>query len=60
MKETRYTFEIKRELTREEQRRERRWRIAENVVNVLLGIGAAAALFWAGWLMGSGAFVIGR
>ncbi len=40
--------------TREELRRERRWRIMENVVNVLLGVAGAAGLFWCGWLVGSG------
>lgn len=34
-----------------------RWRIMENVVNVLLGAAIAAGLFWCGWLVGSGVVV---
>lgn len=65
MKSRRYDIEIQRtiqiqkHMTREELRRERRWQIAENVVNVLLGIAVVAAMFWAGYLVGSGAFAIG-
>lgn len=58
MKEKLYTVEIQRRKTREEMRKERRWRIAENIVNVLLGIAIAASMFYAGWLVGSGAFVL--
>lgn len=59
MKTELYTIRIQQHKTREEQRKERRWRMAENVVNVLLGIGAVAAAFYCGWLFGSGALGIG-
>lgn len=49
-----YMLHIRRPLTREEMKRERRWRIVENVVNVLLGLAIAAGLFWCGWQIGSG------
>lgn len=55
MKTRMMTVQIGRPLTREELRRARRWRIAENVVNVLLGLGSVAAAFYGGWLVGSGA-----
>lgn len=50
-----YTIPIRCPRSREQLRMERRRRIAENIVTVLLGLGSAAALFWAGWLFGSGA-----
>lgn len=46
---------VRRRLTREEIKRRKLWRIAENAVTVLMGLGAAAVLFWAGWMVGSGA-----
>lgn len=49
------TTRSRKTLTREELRRARRRRIAENVVNVLLGLGSVAAAFYGGWLVGSGA-----
>lgn len=48
--------EIRRPKTRLELRRERRLRILDNVLNVLLGVGAVAASIYGGWLVGSGAF----
>lgn len=48
--------EIRRPKTRLELRRERRLQILENALNVALGIGAVAASFYGGWLVGSGAF----
>lgn len=61
MKSKIYTIPIhfRRPKTREELKRERRWRIAENIVNVLLGIAIAVSMFYSGWLVGSGAFVFG-
>lgn len=50
--------ELQRPKSRMELRRERRWCIAENVVNVLLGLGSVAAAFYCGWLVGAGAIVI--
>lgn len=50
--------DIRRPKSRVQLRRERRWRLAENVVNVLLGLGAVAAAFYCGWLVGSGAMGI--
>ena len=47
--------EIRRPKSRRQIQAERRLRIMENVLNVLLGIGGVAAAFWGGWLVGSGA-----
>lgn len=57
--EVQRTLQVQKHMTREELRRERRWRIAENVVTVLLGIAVVAAMFWTGYQVGSGAFLIG-
>ncbi len=51
--------EIRRPKSRMELRRERRWRIAENVLNVVIGLLSIALAMWCGWLVGSGAVVIG-
>ncbi len=48
--------EIRRPKSRVQLRRERRLRILENVLNVLIGVAAEAAMFYCGWLIGSGAF----
>lgn len=56
MKTKEITVEIRRPKSRRQLREERRLRRLENVLNVILGIGSAAVLFWAGWLVGSGAF----
>lgn len=47
--------ELRRPKSRKQIREERRLRILENALNVLLGIGGVAAAFWGGWLVGSGA-----
>ena len=60
MKQKKMTLWVERALTREELRRVKRWRLVENVVNMLLGLGIVVSLFWAGWLVGSGAIAIGR
>lgn len=59
MKQKTVTIWIERVPTREELRRIRRWRRLENVVNVVLGLVIVAGLFYAGWLVGSGAIAIG-
>lgn len=58
MKTREITVEIRRPKSRVQMRQERRWRIAENVLNVLLGLGSVAAAFYCGWLVGSGAIGI--
>lgn len=50
-----YTIPIRCPKSRKQRQLEHRLRIAENIVTVLLGLGSSAALFWAGWLFGSGA-----
>lgn len=60
MKQKKFTLWVERALTREELRRVKRWRLIENVVNVLLGLGIVVVLFWAGWLIGSGVIAIGK
>lgn len=56
MKQKRLTIYVEHTPTCKELRIERRWRILENVLNVLLGVGAVAVSFYGGWLVGSGAF----
>lgn len=56
MKSQIITVQLLRPKSREQLKIERRWRIADNIVTILLGLASAAALFWAGWLVGSGAF----
>lgn len=46
--------ELRRPKSRKQIREERRLRILENTLNVLLGIGGVAAAFWGGWLVGAG------
>lgn len=50
-----YAIPIRSPKSRKQRQLEHRLRIAENIVTVLLGLGSSAALFWAGWLFGSGA-----
>lgn len=50
-----YTIPIRSPKSRKQRQQERRLRIAENIVTVLLGLASSATLFWAGWLVGSGA-----
>lgn len=52
------TVQLRRPKSQQQLRMERRLRVAENIVTVLLGLVSAAALFWAGWLVGSGAFAL--
>lgn len=58
MKSQIITVQLRRPKSREQMKIERRWRIADNIVTVLLGLASASALFWAGWLVGSGAFAL--
>lgn len=48
--------QLRQPKSRKQLQVERRWRIAENIITVILGIASAVALFWSGWLVGSGAF----
>lgn len=49
------TVQLRQPKSRKQLQAERRWRIAENVVNVLLGLVSVALSFYGGWLVGSGA-----
>lgn len=54
MKQKRLTVYIEHVPTREELRIEKRWRTLDNILNILIGLTAIAAMFYAGWLVGSG------
>lgn len=56
MKSKIITVQLRQPKSRKQLQAERRWRIAENIITVLLGLVSSAALFLAGWLVGSGAF----
>lgn len=56
MKSKIITVQLRQPKSRKQIQAERRWRIAENIITAILGIVSSAALFWAGWLVGSGAF----
>lgn len=55
MKSQMITVQLRQPKSRKRVQAECRWRIAENIITILLGLASAAALFWAGWLVGSGA-----
>lgn len=56
MKQVMFHVQLRQPKSQYQLRMEHRMRIAENIVTVLLGLGSSAALFWCGWLVGSGAF----
>lgn len=49
------TVQLRQPKSRKQLQAERRWRIAENILNMLLGLGSIASAFYCGWLVGSGA-----
>lgn len=55
MQEQYWDLIIKRPKSQKQLRAERRWRILEDVLNVLIGVMVVATMFYAGWLVGSGA-----
>lgn len=55
MEQIMFNIPIRQPKSRYQLRLERRLRVAENIVTVLLGLASSAALFGAGWLVGSGA-----